>query len=195
MLYLAETDFGPAPPPGLTLLKPSPVTACQNSETGEGSLMASCFLPQLDLEFCADRVILRAEGGSRNDPIPTDVHRPRKSRDRHAAPCRQDTRFRSIPRDHWLEDSERKAILEFHAKNPLEGYRRLTFMMLDADRVAASPSSVYRVLSDAGVLDRFHGKASKKGTGFVQPIAPHDQSARRAWFFVAAIGMLTSSRS
>ena len=80
----------------------------------------------------------------------------------------------AIPRDHWLEDAERKAILDFHSKNPLEGYRRLTFMMLDADVVAASPSSVYRVLSDAGVLDRFNGKVSKKGTGFVQPLTPHE---------------------
>jgi hypothetical protein len=32
-----------------------------------------------------------------------------------------------------------------HLKNPLEGYRRLTFMMLDADIVAVSPASV-RVL-------------------------------------------------
>ena len=31
---------------------------------------------------------------------------------------------------------------DFHLKNPLEGYRRLTFMMLDADVVAVSPSSV-----------------------------------------------------
>jgi hypothetical protein len=37
-------------------------------------------------------------------------------------------------------------------------------MMLDADVVAASSSTVYRVLSEAGVLDRFNGKASKKGT-------------------------------
>jgi putative transposase len=48
----------------------------------------------------------------------------------------------SIPRDHLLVDSERKAILDFHSQNPLEGYRRLTFMMLDADGVAASTSSV-----------------------------------------------------
>jgi hypothetical protein len=34
----------------------------------------------------------------------------------------------------------------FHLKNPLEGYRRLTFMMLDANIVAVSPSSVWRVL-------------------------------------------------
>ncbi len=54
-----------------------------------------------------------------------------------------------IPRDWWVEDWEKQAIIEFHDKNPLEGYRRLTFMMLHADVVATSPSSVYRVLSDA----------------------------------------------
>ena len=34
----------------------------------------------------------------------------------------------------------------------LEGYRRLTFMMLDADQVACSPASTYRVLKAAGLL-------------------------------------------
>ena len=53
-----------------------------------------------------------------------------------------------VPRDHWLEASEKKAILDFHAKYPLEGYRRLAFMMLDQDVVAVSPSSVYRVLRE-----------------------------------------------
>jgi hypothetical protein len=33
-------------------------------------------------------------------------------------------------------DWEKQAIVGFHFKNPLEGYRRLTFMMLDADTVA-----------------------------------------------------------
>lgn len=80
----------------------------------------------------------------------------------------------AIPRDFWMEDWEKRAILDFHHANPLEGYRRLTFMMLDKDIVALSPSSVYRVLSAAGVMDRFNGKKSKKGTGFVQPTRPHD---------------------
>jgi transposase InsO family protein len=79
-----------------------------------------------------------------------------------------------VPRDWWLEDWEKKAILDFHWKNPLEGYRRLAFMMLDADVVAVSPSSVYRVLKAAGVMDRWNGKTSKKGTGFQQPIRPHE---------------------
>lgn len=79
-----------------------------------------------------------------------------------------------IPRDHWVEDWERDAILAFHAENPLEGYRRLTFMMLDADVVAVSPSSVYRVLRKAGALRRWNRKPSKKGTGFHQPKKPHE---------------------
>ena len=34
-----------------------------------------------------------------------------------------------VPRDFWLEDWEKQAIIGFHLKNPLEGYRRLTFML------------------------------------------------------------------
>jgi putative transposase len=79
-----------------------------------------------------------------------------------------------IPRDWWLADWERTAILAFHDRNPLEGYRRLTFMMLDDDVVAVSPATVYRVLKTAGRLDRKWQKASKKGTGFVQPLRAHD---------------------
>ncbi len=78
-----------------------------------------------------------------------------------------------IPRDHWLQDWERQAIVDFHAQHPLEGYRRLAFMMLDQDVVAVSPSSVYRVLRAAGLLDRWNSKPSLKGHGFAQPEAPH----------------------
>lgn len=79
-----------------------------------------------------------------------------------------------VPRDFWLEDWEKQAIINFYLEHPLEGYRRLTFMMLDRDIVAVSPSSVYRVLSAVGLLRRWNGKPSKKGTGFVQPLKPHD---------------------
>jgi putative transposase len=78
-----------------------------------------------------------------------------------------------IPRDHWLNEWEKQAIIDFHYDHPLEGYRRLTYMMLDEDVVAASPSTVYRVLKQAGLIGRFQGKPSKKGTGFHQPRAPH----------------------
>lgn len=79
-----------------------------------------------------------------------------------------------IPRDHWLTPTERQAILAYHATHAPEGYRRLAFMMLDADVVAVSPATVYRVLKTAGVLDRWNGKPSRKGTGFVQPLRPHE---------------------
>lgn len=79
-----------------------------------------------------------------------------------------------VPRDSWLEDWEREAILDDHDRHPLEGYRRLTFMMLDDDVVAVSPASVYRVLKAAGRLDRRWKVPAKKGTGFVQPLKPHE---------------------
>jgi transposase InsO family protein len=80
----------------------------------------------------------------------------------------------SVPRDFWLRDEEKRAILDFQELYPLEGYRRLTYMMIDADVVAVSPSSVYRVLSEAGRLRQWSLRPSKKGTGFEQPLAPHE---------------------
>jgi transposase InsO family protein len=79
-----------------------------------------------------------------------------------------------IPRDWWLEDWEKQLILQFHQQHPLEGYRRLTFMMLDANIVAVSPSSVYRVLRDAGRMARRGFSPSRKGKGFEQPLEPHE---------------------
>jgi len=79
-----------------------------------------------------------------------------------------------IPRDFWLADWEKQAIIDYYHGHPLEGYRRLTYMMMDADIVAVSPSSVYRVLTKAGLLKRWNRKTSKKGDGFVQPLKPHE---------------------
>ena len=47
-----------------------------------------------------------------------------------------------IPRDWWLEDWEKQAIIRFSFEYPLEGYRRLTFMMLDRDRRPAHRASI-----------------------------------------------------
>ena len=79
-----------------------------------------------------------------------------------------------VPRDHGVDAEERRAILDFPGAYPLEGYRRLAFMMRDRDVVAVSPSSVYRVWKEGGVLRRWNRKPSKKGTGFVQPLKPHE---------------------
>ncbi|MGH6932058.1 MAG: IS3 family transposase [Dongiaceae bacterium] len=78
-----------------------------------------------------------------------------------------------VPRDHWLTADEKHKTIAFAHDHPLEGYRRLTFRMIDEDVVAASPTSVWRVLHQAGLLAKVNGKPSKKGTGFIQPVKPH----------------------
>jgi hypothetical protein len=72
-------------------------------------------------------------------------------------------RHGSVPRDFWLADWERTAILDFQKRYPVEGYRRLTYMMIDTDVVAVGPSSVFQVLRDAG-RRRHHDQAAAKYT-------------------------------
>ena len=79
-----------------------------------------------------------------------------------------------IPRDFWLEDWEKQAIINFFLSHPDEGYRRLAFMMIDADVAAVSPSSVYRVLSAEGLLRKWKPGSSSKGDGFKGPSRPHE---------------------
>jgi transposase InsO family protein len=79
-----------------------------------------------------------------------------------------------VPSEHWLETWEQQAIREFFLAHPQEGYRRLTWMMVDRGLVAASPSSVYRVLKKSGLLGRGPASSSKKGQGFEQPLKPHE---------------------
>ena len=56
-----------------------------------------------------------------------------------------------VPRDFWLETWEKEAIISFHLKNPVEGYRRLTFMMLDHDVVADPPRQENPIQSGSGL--------------------------------------------
>ncbi len=79
-----------------------------------------------------------------------------------------------VPRDHWTRPEEKAAIVKFARQYPLEGYRRLTFMMLDRDIAAVSPSTTYRVLKGAGLIGARPAPPSAKGKGFLQPLAPHD---------------------
>ena len=77
-----------------------------------------------------------------------------------------------IPRDTWLEDWEREAIIRFYSEHPTEGYRRATFMMLDQDIVAVSPSTTYRVLKEAGLLGVGTGPAREKAKALSSPRPP-----------------------
>jgi transposase InsO family protein len=81
-----------------------------------------------------------------------------------------------IPKKHWILNWEREAIINFAKTHVGEGYRRLTYMMIDDNIVAVSPSTTYRVLKSAGLLNRWHKvKKSSKGNGFDQPTLPHQQ--------------------
>jgi hypothetical protein len=74
----------------------------------------------------------------------------------------------AVTGDWSLEDWE-KAILDFHAEHPLEGYRRLAFMMLDTDVVTVSLSNVYRVLGDID-MPRMDGiQLVGQGKGDIRP--------------------------
>ena len=77
------------------------------------------------------------------------------------------------PCDHRLLPEEKKLIINFYMDQFKEGYRRCAYQLIDDDIVYASPSSVYRVLNEAGVLNHWNRKPSLKGNGFDQPIRPH----------------------
>jgi transposase InsO family protein len=86
-----------------------------------------------------------------------------------------------IPKSHWLTPEEVKKIEDYvrghYSFNDLylrDGYRRVAYNMLDEDIVAASSSSVYRVLKAAGLLNQWNTtKKNLKGSGFRQPDGPH----------------------
>lgn len=77
------------------------------------------------------------------------------------------------PPPHTASVEEVAAVAAFAREHPLEGYRSLAYMMLDADVAAVSPSTVYRILKAHGLMETWARKPSSKGTGFKQPSAPH----------------------
>lgn len=80
-----------------------------------------------------------------------------------------------IPRDFWLEPWEIKAIVDYKHNHLDIGYRRLTYMMLDKDVVAVSPSTTYRILKKHGLTSNWNNKKiSHKKKGFTQPTKPHE---------------------
>lgn len=86
-----------------------------------------------------------------------------------------------IPKSHWLTPEEIEKIesyaREHYSFNDYflrDGYRRIAYKMIDLDIVAASPSSVYRILKKAGLLNKWNtNKRNLKGTGFIQPDGVH----------------------
>jgi len=80
-----------------------------------------------------------------------------------------------IPKFNRILPWEKDEIITYAKSHPAEGYRRLTYMMLDENVVAVSPSTTYRVLKNVGLLNRWNQtKTSSKGKGFIQPPGPNE---------------------
>lgn len=88
-------------------------------------------------------------------------------------------RLEDLPRspasyDRLLPD-EVEAIKAFALRSPKTGYRKLMYMMLDQDIVAASESAVYRVLREADLLNRWKRSSRSSGVYTFRPTAPNQQ--------------------
>jgi putative transposase len=70
---------------------------------------------------------------------------------------------------------ERTAICEFALGFPKVGYRKLTWMMVDAGMVCVGESTVYRVLSEADLLSRWKRSVASSGEYHFRPTGPNQQ--------------------
>jgi transposase InsO family protein len=101
--------------------------------------------------------------------VPRSVYYAWKGRenleDRAGKPCRV---YELLP-------EERAAICGFALQYPKIGYRKLTWMMVDAAVACVGESTVYRVLSDADLLSRWKRSAVSSGEYNFRPTAPNQQ--------------------
>jgi transposase InsO family protein len=81
----------------------------------------------------------------------------------------------NLPKYHWLTPQERGAIIGYCRERLEQGYRRLTYQMMDENIVAASCSAVYTVLRRAGLSKKWAISAEERKSGFEQPRSVHEQ--------------------
>ncbi|MEO7208384.1 MAG: IS3 family transposase [Steroidobacteraceae bacterium] len=101
--------------------------------------------------------------------LPRSVYYAWKKRetleDRAGKPCRV---YELLP-------EERLAICDYALQFPKIGYRKLTWMMVDAGVACVGESTVYRVLSDADLLSRWKRSVVSSGEYNFRPKAPNQQ--------------------
>lgn len=101
--------------------------------------------------------------------VPRSVYYAWKRRenleDRTGKPCRA----------YEVLAEERTAICDFALLYPKIGYRKLTWMMVDALVACVGESTVYRVLSDADLLSRWKRSVASSGEYNFRPTAPNQQ--------------------
>jgi putative transposase len=85
--------------------------------------------------------------------------------DRAGQPCRA---YEVLP-------EERDAVCDFALLYPKIGYRKLTWMMVDAGVVCIGESTVYRILSEADLLSRWKRSTVSSGDYHFRPSEPNQQ--------------------
>lgn len=79
------------------------------------------------------------------------------------------------PRDSRLLAEETEAIVKYALDHPKEGYRRLTWMMVDEDVAHVSPTAVYETLKERDLLRRWPKSAPVVGSRPPIPTAPNQR--------------------
>jgi transposase InsO family protein len=90
--------------------------------------------------------------------------------------------------------AEVTAVLDYALAHPKDGYRRLTWQMVDADVAHLSPSAVYRLLRDADLLYRWK-RAGHAGARPAPPTRVHERwhtdlmylRVGDGWFFLVTV--------
>jgi putative transposase len=89
---------------------------------------------------------------------------------------------------------EKAAVIAYALAHPKDGYRRLTWQMIDADVAYLSEASVYRVLTEADCLARWKRHRSA-GTAPAKPTRPHERwhtdlmylRVQDSWYFLVTV--------
>jgi len=80
----------------------------------------------------------------------------------------------NLPKYHWLTPLEQEAITAYCRERLDLGYRRLTYLMLDENIVAASCSAVYNALKRANLTKKWATVNEEAKKGFTQPAGIHE---------------------
>ena len=99
---------------------------------------------------------------------------------------------RSSP--HAILAEEKAAVIAYALAHTREGYRRLAWMMIDADVAYVSPTSVYRILIDADLLYRWK-RSTSVGECPPDPKAPNERwhtdlmylRVADTWYFLVTV--------
>jgi len=95
---------------------------------------------------------------------------------------------------HAILAEEKEAVIKYALKHVKEGYRRLSWMMVDEDVAYVSPTSVYRILNEADLLYRWK-RSRPEGKRPPEPKEPNERwhtdlmylRVEDTWYFLVTV--------